>query len=73
MNIECQIYPQDHDLGKHVDTAIGEVNALKKLMDDDNKDYHGAILSQMMWDQAIAGQLLLLILRSYKMLSLKTI
>jgi ABC-type phosphate/phosphonate transport system substrate-binding protein len=37
MNIECLIYPQDHDLGKHGDTAIGEVNALKKLMDDDNQ------------------------------------
>ena len=56
--IECQIFPQDHDLGKHGDTAIGEVNALKKLLDDDNNGgFQGAVLSQMMWDRATAGQL----------------
>lgn len=59
LNINCMIVPNDADLGKHGDTATGEIIALKRLMDDaNNRDsFHGAVLSRMMWDRAIAGLL----------------
>lgn len=60
LDIDCDIVPHDQDLGKHGDTAIGEVTALEKLMDDttDARNlFHGAVLSRMMWDRATAGLL----------------
>jgi dimethylaniline monooxygenase (N-oxide forming) len=59
LNINCLIVPNDVDLGKHGDTATGEVIALKRLMEnaDDSNPFHGAVLSRMMWNRAIAGLL----------------
>jgi phosphonate transport system substrate-binding protein len=59
LNINCLIVPNDVDLGKHGDTAIGEIIALERLMDktDDRNSFHGAVLSRMMWDRATAGLL----------------
>eukprot|EP00927_Polykrikos_kofoidii_P067683 TRINITY_DN63130_c0_g1_i1.p1 TRINITY_DN63130_c0_g1~~TRINITY_DN63130_c0_g1_i1.p1 ORF type:complete len:358 (-),score=66.38 TRINITY_DN63130_c0_g1_i1:103-1095(-) len=45
----------DLDLGKHGDTAAGEVKALEALASDTSKP--AAVLSKMMWDRGVAGQL----------------
>eukprot|EP01060_Flectonema_neradi_P018754 TRINITY_DN25671_c0_g1_i1.p1 TRINITY_DN25671_c0_g1~~TRINITY_DN25671_c0_g1_i1.p1 ORF type:complete len:329 (+),score=68.15 TRINITY_DN25671_c0_g1_i1:31-987(+) len=44
----------DLDLGKHGDTALGEVKVLEDLADGTEKP---AILSKMMWDRAINSQI----------------
>ncbi|CAB9529335.1 monooxygenase [Seminavis robusta] len=54
--LEVSVQAQNEDIGKHGDTALGEVKALEALASDDNQ-FQGAILSRMMWDRAIHGQL----------------
>ena len=46
----------DFDVGKHGDTALGEVRLLQDLCVDDAAA-GGAVLSQMMWDRALRGEL----------------
>jgi dimethylaniline monooxygenase (N-oxide forming) len=57
--IACSIEPQNSvDMGKHGDTALGEILAMQKLVKCDDGDfYDGALLSRMMWDRAVAGQI----------------
>jgi dimethylaniline monooxygenase (N-oxide forming) len=56
--IACSIDPQNSvDVGKHGDTALGEIIAMQKLLGDGGDFYDGALLSRMMWDRAIAGQI----------------
>jgi len=45
----------DLDMGKHGDTALGEVKVLEALASEESKP--AAVLSKMMWDRALAGQL----------------
>ena len=44
----------DFDLGKHGDTAIGEVKAMEALLEG---QADAGLLSKMMWDRALEGQL----------------
>eukprot|EP00435_Cladocopium_sp_Y103_P059002 s815_g21.t1 len=44
----------DLDLGKHGDTAIGEVKAMEALLEG---QADAGLLSKMMWDRAVEGQL----------------
>jgi len=46
----------DYDLGKHGDTALGEIKAMELLLMDDNTA-EVAVLSKMMWDRACQGLL----------------
>ena len=44
----------DLDLGKHGDTAVGEVKAMEALLEG---QADAGLLSKMMWDRAVEGQL----------------
>jgi len=55
--IEVTVDAQNEDLGKHGDTAIGEIRALESLASDQDHSAQGALLSRMMWDRALNGQL----------------
>ena len=50
------ITPFDVDIGKHGDTAIGEIQALEALVTTTSKG-DAAIVSRMMWDRAIQGMI----------------
>jgi dimethylaniline monooxygenase (N-oxide forming) len=45
----------DFDLGKHGDTAVGEIKALEVL--STTKQGDAAVVSKMMWDRAIQGKI----------------
>ncbi|KNC83865.1 hypothetical protein SARC_03890 [Sphaeroforma arctica JP610] len=51
----------DLDMGKHGDTALGEVKVLETLAADGAQDSQevctAAVLSKMMWDRAVQGQI----------------
>ena len=51
-----QVDAQNEDLGKHGDTALGEISALAALSSG-GIPADGALVSRMMWDRAITGQL----------------
>ena len=57
--IQVQVEPLNEDLGKHGDTAKGEIRALEYLASagSNGKNKQGALLSRMMWDRALNGQL----------------
>ena len=48
------VTPCDYDLGKHGDTAMGEIKALEALS---SGTADAAVLSRMMWDRAMTGML----------------
>lgn len=53
-----ELIPRDHDLGKHGDTAVGEIKALEALVANDGDHHHqGAVVSRIMWDRAVRGLL----------------
>lgn len=57
-NIKCTVDPQNEDIGKHGDTALGEIKAMEALSSDQPSTVaQGALLSRMMWDRAIGGHL----------------
>eukprot|EP00930_Biecheleria_cincta_P083283 TRINITY_DN72889_c0_g1_i1.p1 TRINITY_DN72889_c0_g1~~TRINITY_DN72889_c0_g1_i1.p1 ORF type:complete len:830 (-),score=157.23 TRINITY_DN72889_c0_g1_i1:147-2267(-) len=49
-----KLVPFDIDLGKHGDTALGEIAAMEALV---KGDVDAALLSSMMWERGLAGQL----------------
>jgi dimethylaniline monooxygenase (N-oxide forming) len=51
------VMPQNLDLGKHGDTAAGEVRAMEMLIRGDGAAAQVAIVSKMMWDRACQGLL----------------
>ncbi|KAG7337419.1 monooxygenase domain protein [Nitzschia inconspicua] len=51
----ADVLPQNLDLGKHGDTAAGEVKAMELMMGRDGAKV--AIVSKMMWDRACQGML----------------
>ena len=59
LNIEfASVEPFDLDLGKHGDTALGEIRVLEELSQaQPHKSAVAGIVSKMMWDRGIAGKL----------------
>lgn len=51
----ASVTAMDLDLGKHGDTAVGEVEALKALSETNR--FHAAVVSRMMWNRAVSGAL----------------
>lgn len=51
------VIAQEYDVGKHGDTAVGEVKALEALVSGKGPKAEAAILSRMMWERALAGTL----------------
>ena len=56
LGVRPQVRSFDLDLGKHGDTALGEVAALEELASGRGSAV-GAALSRMMWDRALGGKL----------------
>jgi len=50
----AKLVPFDIDLGKHGDTALGEIAAMEALI---KSNVDAALLSSMMWERGLAGQL----------------
>ena len=51
------IVSHDIDLGKHGDTAVGEIMALQSMLDSAAKRADGALISNMMYQRGLTGQL----------------
>ena len=53
----AQVQALNEDLGKHGDTAKGEISALQALASKGGTTADGALVSRLMWDRAVNGQL----------------